>query len=1090
MSGRVYLGSVCVATLAALGLAAAAWACVPRYELKAQPDHAPPGQQITVNAKGFGDSTVEVRWGSSSGPLMGTASGPDFTLPVRVPDVEEGVYQVVAVSQTEEQSGSAQHIARAPFEVTGDGVRGSWKDGAWEQGRADGAEPESPTGSDQSASQPPERSPRERQAVGEKQNEQAELDQSEPEQGPVQRTRETEDKEGRDAPARDTVPDTTSSGQQRQTVGPPTPSESGAQPNPQGPRVQPGQHPGDHGGEGPTRGSPSPDGGTTSEAGIEPSGHDGLAEANQTDRSGSYDAGVAIRKKLGARLNAEEPPQGTPYGHETGRDALPRAAPGGPGGFGAILARVTALLGAGLALMFTVFTFLLLRRRRAYATARGLGTRRSSNETTSLGCLLLVLVLVALSLPAATSQAQEADSEISYETSHLQAPVAQDDGRFGESLVAAGDLDGDGVPDMYVAASRFDTDEVADAGRVYAVSGRDRTVLFHIDSPEPQEGANFGAFLSNPGDLTGDGIEDVVIGTDAQDVHAGEGDLCGEPEPNGCNENQGKAWAFDGADQQPLYALDNPEPQGSEENRARFGSRVGAAGDITGDGVPDLLVGASHNDVPAGCGDEEPLPEGCRVDQGQVFIFSGSSGELVRTLEYPDEEPDAICTGSCGWFGLAVQGPGDTDGDGTTDHLVNAGSFGDALQGRMYLFSGEDGSLLHTIDNPFPAEGTIFGFQDVAPNAPGDVTGDGLADLYGAVSEEGEFEGQGYVFDGNTGEFLYPLEMPDPEVGDQLFAMDSADHNEDDVPDLYVGAASSSSLPEDQNGGTFVFDGRNGALLETFELPAEDRTDPASDAIVGPFLGWSVLAPGDLNEDGGSDYVATAPLKNEGEVENAGRVYSFLSNVPEVARVGCPEGEVPAADFADRDEIPEAHRVNVDCAAWRDIVTGFEDGTYGPALDVRRDQMATFIAGMLQAAEVDLPEPRDGRFDDVDPGNVHDDAIHRLAAAEIVLGGPEGLDDNEYGPALEIRRDQMASFLLRAVEFATGDDLGSQTQAFDDVPAGNAHFANVNGAAEANYARGFGDNTYRPGLDVRRDQMASFVVRVFEDLFEDAAGES
>lgn len=200
------------------------------------------------------------------------------------------------------------------------------------------------------------------------------------------------------------------------------------------------------------------------------------------------------------------------------------------------------------------------------------------------------------------------------------------------------------------------------------------------------------------------------------------------------------------------------------------------------------------------------------------------------------------------------------------------------------------------------------------------------------------------------------------------------------------------------------------------------------------------------------------------------------------AEEACPDGQVPTADFVDRDDIPQAHRPNVDCAAWHDILAGFEDGTYRPALPVRRDQMATFIAGMLAAGDVDLPEPVNERFNDVAADSVHDEAIHRLAAADIILGGPEGLDENEYGPGLRIRRDQMASFLLRAAEFATNEDLTSQTQAFDDVPEGNVHFANVNGAAEAGFAQGFGDGTYRPASDVRRDQMASFVIRVLKNL--------
>lgn len=196
----------------------------------------------------------------------------------------------------------------------------------------------------------------------------------------------------------------------------------------------------------------------------------------------------------------------------------------------------------------------------------------------------------------------------------------------------------------------------------------------------------------------------------------------------------------------------------------------------------------------------------------------------------------------------------------------------------------------------------------------------------------------------------------------------------------------------------------------------------------------------------------------------------------------CPPSEVPTAEFTDRDAIPEVHRDNIDCASFHDIVRGFADGSFGPVLPVRRDQMAAFIARTLDAAGITLPAATDERFTDVAVGSTHDEAIHRLAAAGIVMGGPKGLAATSYGPGLKVRRDQMASFLIRAAEFASIDELASQDQAFDDVPAGNAHFANVNAAAELGLAQGFGDDTYRPRANVRRDQMTTFVTRMLTHL--------
>jgi hypothetical protein len=193
----------------------------------------------------------------------------------------------------------------------------------------------------------------------------------------------------------------------------------------------------------------------------------------------------------------------------------------------------------------------------------------------------------------------------------------------------------------------------------------------------------------------------------------------------------------------------------------------------------------------------------------------------------------------------------------------------------------------------------------------------------------------------------------------------------------------------------------------------------------------------------------------------------------------CSADTAPAP-FTDRSSIPDAHGSSVDCAYANGIAQGFSDNTYRPATPVLRDGMASFIARTLDAAGVDLPDPAQDRFTDVAAGSAHDEPVHRLKAAGIVGGGPGGLPASQYGPRLAVRRDQMASFLVRALEFALDQELGSDNQRFPDVGAGNPHFANVNAASEQGLARGRVDGRYGPGEAVRRDQMASFLVRALE----------
>ncbi len=265
--------------------------------------------------------------------------------------------------------------------------------------------------------------------------------------------------------------------------------------------------------------------------------------------------------------------------------------------------------------------------------------RFGSARTGSVRLTIGLLGVIALASGALTSEsAYAATPDTAYTPNAIGAPNPQPGGRWAERTATAGDLNGDGVNDLWVGVPR-ETVNGARVGRVYAMSGATLAgnpyhppqVLYTIDSPEPQAGNQFGFAISNIGDVNGDGVPDIAIGTDAQDV--------------GANPQQGKAWVFSGADGHLLYALDNPFPQGSFAHRARFGSRIGRAGDINGDGVPDIIVGASGNDVPAGCSSISPLPADCRVGQGQAFIFSGNpidhlhgASGLLRTLDLPAED--------------------------------------------------------------------------------------------------------------------------------------------------------------------------------------------------------------------------------------------------------------------------------------------------------------------------------------------------------------------------------------------------------------------------------------------------------------------
>jgi subtilisin family serine protease len=189
---------------------------------------------------------------------------------------------------------------------------------------------------------------------------------------------------------------------------------------------------------------------------------------------------------------------------------------------------------------------------------------------------------------------------------------------------------------------------------------------------------------------------------------------------------------------------------------------------------------------------------------------------------------------------------------------------------------------------------------------------------------------------------------------------------------------------------------------------------------------------------------------------------------------GCPRERVPDAGFDDIRGNTHEHAIN--CVVWYGIARGVSSDRYAPELDVTRAQMASFVARLVERSGRELDGSGD-HFDDVSEHNPHRENINKLANAGIVSGtGPR-----TYQPGAPVRRDQMASFLVRAYEFAAGERLAASRNYFGDT-AGNPHRDNINKAAEAGFASGFADGTYRPALAVRRDQMGSFIARTLDRL--------
>ena len=137
--------------------------------------------------------------------------------------------------------------------------------------------------------------------------------------------------------------------------------------------------------------------------------------------------------------------------------------------------------------------------------------------------------------------------------------------------------------------------------------------------------------------------------------------------------------------------------------------------------------------------------------------------------------------------------------------------------------------------------------------------------------------------------------------------------------------------------------------------------------------------------------------------------------------------------------------------------------------------LSTVVAMMVATAGTGAGAqtlPPGGTFTD-DDGSVHEPAIEELVEAEIT----DGCTPDLYCPLDPVTREQMASFLARAVE-----DLAPATQDWFTDDDGSVHEADIDIIAENGITLGYADGGFGPLDPVTRGQMASFLARALEDL--------
>lgn len=406
----------------------------------------------------------------------------------------------------------------------------------------------------------------------------------------------------------------------------------------------------------------------------------------------------------------------------------------------------------------------------------------------------------------------------------------------GHSVAGAGDVNGDGLADVIIGAWRADPPAGTGAGRSYVVFGRTATTPINLSDVTAGTAAigfvingqttndYSGYSVGAAGDVNGDGRGDLIVGAPFRNAPAGT--------------DSGAAYVVfgkSGPGAVQLSSVANPATAtgfviNGQALGDNFGMAVDSAGDVNGDGLSDVIIGAPSGDPPGGANAGRSYVVFGKTSSAAINASTVANGSSGLGFAINGENPSDIS-------GRAVAGAGDVNGDGLADVIVGAREAdpgGQNSAGRSYVVFGKTSSTNVALSDVSTIPG-IGGFamdgqlsydrSGASVSSAGDVNGDGRADvLVGAPGSDPDGKpsaGRGYVVFGKTSTTRISLS-----------ALNSG----------------TSSLGFPVNG------------------------DLASD-----YAGTTVSAGGDVNGDGLADLIVGAPNAGPGGMTQAGLAYVVFS---------------------------------------------------------------------------------------------------------------------------------------------------------------------------------------------------------------------